>query len=56
MKTPLIFDRAVNLFDRYRLKMSRRRDQAKVAGLPDYLLKDIGWPASQSDCCTDRAR
>ena len=56
MKTHSLLHRAATLLQRYRANIIRRRDQAKVAGLPDYLLKDIGWPASQSDCCTDRAR
>lgn len=56
MKTLSILDRASRIVQRYRAAIIRRRNEAKVAGMPDYLLKDIGWPASQSDCCTDRAR
>ena len=56
MKTLSFLDQATALLLRYRSNVIRRRDQSKVASLPDYLLKDIGWPASQSDCCTDRAR
>ncbi len=56
MKLPSIIDRAANALQRYRANMIRRRNAQRVEGLPDYLLKDIGWPASESDCCTDRAR
>ena len=56
MKTTSIFRRATAILKGYRADVIRRRDAAKVENLPAYLLKDIGWPASQSDCCTDRAR
>ena len=56
MKNPSIIDRAINALHRYRANILQRRNAQKVEGLPAYLLKDIGWPASQSDCCTDRAR
>jgi hypothetical protein len=56
MKNPSIIDRAANALKNYRATMIRRRNAQKVEGLPAYLLKDIGWPASESDCCTDRAR
>ena len=51
-----IFGRAIGLLNRYRANLIRRRDVARIAGLPDYLLKDIGWPASKLDLCNDCAQ
>jgi hypothetical protein len=56
MRNPTIIDRAANALKYYRENIIRRRNAQKVEGLPAYLLKDIGWPASTSDCCTDRLR
>ena len=56
MKAQSVIVRVTTLLQHYRSKAIRRRDASKVENLPAYLLKDIGWPASQSDCCTDRAR
>ncbi len=53
MKSPSLINRAVDAFHRYHVKLIRRRDASKVEGLPDYLLKDIGWPASTLDVCKD---
>jgi uncharacterized protein YjiS (DUF1127 family) len=53
MKNASIFDRAANALRRYRTQLIRRRDAQRVAGLPDYLLKDIGWPATELDVCAD---
>jgi hypothetical protein len=53
MKNASIIDRATNALRRYRTQLIRRRDAQRVAGLPDYLLKDIGWPAAELDVCAD---
>lgn len=56
MSTQSLITKAANALQRYRSSLIRRRDRKLVSGLPDYLLKDIGWPSTKIDCCTDRAR
>jgi hypothetical protein len=51
MKTQSFFDQATTVLQRYRARMIQRRDAQRVEGLPDYLLKDIGWPSSKLDVC-----
>jgi hypothetical protein len=53
MKNSNIIGRAASALRRYRTQLIRRRDAQRVAGLPDYLLKDIGWPAAELDVCAD---
>jgi hypothetical protein len=56
MKTLSFLGRATALLNRYRTTMIHRRDAQRVEGLPDYLLKDIGWPASTTEVCNGCTR
>ena len=56
MKTQSVIVRVTALLHRYRTNMIHRRDAARVEGLPDYLLKDIGWPASTTEVCNNCTR
>jgi uncharacterized protein YjiS (DUF1127 family) len=53
---PTIWHRAARTLSRIgdRILVTRRR--RALVEMPDYLLKDIGWPTSESDCCSDRSR
>jgi hypothetical protein len=51
-----LWHRAAGILHRLGDAALRAERQRAFEHLPNYLLKDIGWPASESDCCTDRAR
>ena len=50
------FGTAANALRRFSQTVAARKQARQISDLPDYLLKDIGWPAELVDCTTDRVR